>query len=200
MPFFRKKVKPEPPQWLIVGLGNPGLKYQYNRHNAGFLCIDVLSGKLGIKTDKMKFHGLIGLCELGGQRCVLMKPHTYMNRSGLAVGDCARFYKIPPERVLVISDDVSFDVGVLRIRRKGSHGGQKGLKNIAQHLGTEEFPRIKLGVGQKPHPDMDMADWVLSDFSKDELKVMRETCERACEALELIMQDEMEQAMGRYSH
>ena len=200
MPFFKRKPKPEPPQWLIVGLGNPGLKYQYTRHNAGYLCIDVLSSKLGVKTDKMKFHALIALCELGGQRCVLMKPHTYMNRSGLAVLDCARFYQIPPERVLVISDDVSLDFGVLRLRRKGSDGGQKGLRSIAEDLGTEEFPRIKLGVGQKPHPAMKMSDWVLSDLDKDEREILRNTCEQACEAAELIVQGEMEYAMAKYSH
>jgi len=199
MPFFRKKAKPEPPQWLIVGLGNPGLKYQYNRHNAGFLCIDVLLSKLGIKADKMKFHALIGLCEIAGQRCALMKPHTYMNKSGLAVGECARFYQIPPECVLVISDDIALDLGVRRLRRKGSDGGQKGLRSIAEHLGTQEFPRVKLGVGQKPHPEMDTAHWVLSDLHKDEQKILREACERACEAIELIVQDEMEAAMGKFS-
>ena len=201
MPFFRKKqkIKLAPPQWLIVGLGNPGLKYQYNRHNAGFLCIDVLSGKLGIKIDRLKFHGLIEMGELGGQRCVFMKPTTYMNKSGLGVAECMRFYQIPPERVLVISDDVSFDVGAMRIRRKGSDGGQKGLRSIIEYLGTQEFPRIKLGVGQKPHPDYDIADWVLSDMNKDELKRMRETCEQACAAIELIIKGEMEEAMAKYS-
>jgi len=199
MPLFRKKPKPGPPQWLIVGLGNPGLKYQYNRHNAGFLCIDVLANKLGIRADKLKFRALFELCEIAGQRCVLMKPQTYMNESGRAVAECVRFYQLPAEHVLVISDDISFDVGALRIRRKGSDGGQKGLRSIAAHLGTEDFPRIKLGVGQKPHADYDTADWVLSDFGSDELKIIREACERTCEAIELIVQDKMEEAMGKFS-
>jgi len=197
--FFRKKPKPDPPQWIIVGLGNPGLKYQYNRHNAGYLCIDVLSNKLGIAVAQVKFRSLTDLCEIAGQRCVLMKPTTYMNNSGQAVAECARFYQIPPERILVISDDIALDTGVLRLRRRGSDGGQKGLRSIAQHLGTQEFPRVKLGVGKKPHPEMDTAHWVLTDLHKDDQKILRETCEQACEAIALIVQDEMEQAMARYS-
>ena len=196
--FFRKN--PAAPQWLIAGLGNPGAKYKYNRHNAGFLCMDVLSDKHSIAVRQLKFHALLGFGELGGQRCVFMKPNTYMNESGRAVAECARFYQIPPERVLVIADDVSFEPGVLRIRRKGSSGGQKGVRSIIQHLGTEEFPRIKLGVGQKPHPDMDIASWVLSDLSQNDLKALRAACEDACAAAELIVKGEMEQAMARYGH
>ena len=197
MSFFKK---PAPPAWLIVGLGNPGAKYQYNRHNAGFLCLDVLADAQRVNVDKLKFHALIGLGEFAGQRCVLLKPNTYMNESGLAVGECARFYQIPPERVLVISDDISFAPGVLRIRRKGSDGGQKGLRSIIQHLGTEEFPRIKLGVGQKPHPDYDTADWVLSNMDKSELKALRAACGDACDAAELIVRGEIDEAMAKYSH
>ena len=197
MPFFRK---PGPPQWIIAGLGNPGRQYEYNRHNAGFLCIDVLSNEHRAKIDRLKFRALTGFAEIAGQRCLLMKPNTYMNSSGEAVGECAHFYQIPPERILAISDDVSFEPGVLRIRRRGSAGGQKGLKSIIEHLGTEEFPRIKLGVGQKPHSDYDIADWVLSNMSKEELKLLRAACEDACKAIELIVAGEMEQAMAKYGH
>jgi len=197
MPFFKK---PGPPQWIIVGLGNPGRQYEYNRHNAGFLCLDVLAQEHRCKVDRLKFHALTGFADIAGLRCLLMKPNTYMNNSGQAVGECARFYQIPPERVLVISDDVSFDPGVLRIRRRGSAGGQKGLKSIIEHLGTEEFPRVKLGVGNKPHPDYDIADWVLSNMNMDELKALRAACGDARRAVELIVQGEMDQAMGKYSH
>ena len=183
-----------------MGLGNPGRQYEYNRHNAGFLCLDVLSNERRVKVDRLKFRALTGFADIAGQRCLLMKPNTYMNESGLAVGECARFYRIPPERVLVISDDVSFNPGMLRIRRKGSAGGQKGLKSIIEHLGTEDFPRIKLGIGQKPHPDADIADWVLSNMGPEDLKSLRAACGDACRAIELIVRGEMEEAMGRYSH
>ena len=197
MPFFKK---PGPPQWLIVGLGNPGRQYEYSRHNAGFLCLDVLADEHRVKVDRLKFHALTGFAEIAGQRCLLVKPNTYMNESGLAVGECARFYHVPPERVLVVSDDVSFPPGVLRIRRRGSAGGQKGLKSIIEHLGTEDFPRIKLGIGQKPHPEYDIADWVLSNMSMEDLKSLRAACGDACKAIDLIVRGEMEEAMGKYSH
>ena len=197
MPFFRK---PGPPRWIIAGLGNPGRQYEYNRHNAGFLCLDVLAGEHRCKVDRLKFHALTGTAEIAGQRCLLCKPNTYMNESGRAVGACARFYQIPPERILVISDDVSFEPGTLRIRRKGSAGGQKGLKSIIEHLGTEDFPRVRLGVGQKPRPEMDIADWVLSNMGADELKALRAACGDACKAVELIVRGEIDQAMAKYSH
>ena len=196
MSFFRK---PAPPSWLIVGLGNPGRQYQYNRHNAGFLCLDVLAEGLGVKVDRLKWHALTGLAEIAGQRCVLMKPNTYMNRSGEAVAECARFYNIPPERVLVISDDISFAPGVLRIRRGGSAGGHNGLKSIIQHL-TQEFPRIKLGVGQMPHPDYQIVDWVLSDMAMEELKALRAACGDACAAIPMILAGDIDGAMSKYSH
>ncbi|MCL2299930.1 MAG: aminoacyl-tRNA hydrolase [Firmicutes bacterium] len=197
MSFFKK---PGPPRWIIAGLGNPGRQYEYNRHNAGFLCLDVLADERRCKIDRLKFHALTGITDIAGQRCLLCKPNTYMNKSGEAVGECARFYQIPPERVLVVCDDVSFPPGVLRIRRKGSSGGQKGVKSIIEHLGTEEFSRIKLGVGNKPHPDYDIADWVLSNMNTDELKALRAACGGACKAIELIVAGEIEQAMAKYSH
>jgi PTH1 family peptidyl-tRNA hydrolase len=200
MHFFRSSPPPGPPTWLIAGLGNPGRQYQYTRHNAGFLCLDVLADACGVKVDKLKWHALTGLAEIAGQRCVLMKPNTYMNGSGQAVAACAAFYQIPPARVLVISDDVSFAPGVLRIRRRGSAGGHNGLKSIIQHLGADEFPRIKLGVGQKPHPDYDIVDWVLSDLGLEELKALRAACGDACEAIPMILMGDIDGAMIKYSH
>ena len=153
---------------IIVGLGNPGEKYANTRHNAGFRMLEYLSERCGIRVDSIKFKALVGDGEVGGKRVLLMKPQTYMNLSGEAVAEAARFYKIPPENIIVFSDDVSLDVGAVRMRKKGSDGGQKGLRSIVTIMGTQDFPRIKFGVGAKPHPDYDMADWVLSEFTKEE--------------------------------
>lgn len=165
--------------YLIVGLGNPGDKYFNTRHNAGFLMMDYFSQRVGIRVDRIKFKALVGDGEVGGKRVLLMKPQTYMNNSGEAVAEAARFYKIPPENILVFSDDVSLDVGVVRMRKKGSDGGQKGLRSITTLMATQDFPRVKFGVGAKPHPDYDMADWVLSEFSKDEQKALFSCFEKA---------------------
>ncbi|MCL2532242.1 MAG: aminoacyl-tRNA hydrolase [Oscillospiraceae bacterium] len=197
--FRRKKENNKPPQWLVVGLGNPGLKYQFNRHNAGYLCLDVLSKQLGVTVGNVKFHSLTAPCDIAGIPCLLMKPTTYMNESGQAVAAAARAFDIPPERVLVLTDDISFDAGVLRIRRRGSDGGQKGLRSIAAHLDTEEYPRIKLGAGKKPTPQANTADWVLSDFFPEEKDDLRDACERACEAVEWIVRGDIDGAMGRYT-
>ncbi|MCL2445893.1 MAG: aminoacyl-tRNA hydrolase [Oscillospiraceae bacterium] len=197
--FRRKKENSNPPQWLIVGLGNPGLKHQFNRHNAGYLCIDMLSKQLGVTVGNVKFHSLTAACDIAGVPCLLMKPTTYMNESGRAVLAAAKAYDIPPERVLVLTDDISFEAGVLRIRRKGSDGGQKGLRSIAAHLETEEYPRIKLGAGKKPSPQANTADWVLSDFFPEEKEELRGACERACEAIALIVQGEIDAAMGKFT-
>ena len=158
----------QPVTHLIVGLGNPGEKYANTRHNVGFRMLEYLSERCGIRVDSIKFRALVGDGEVGGKRVLLMKPQTFMNLSGEAVAEAARFYKIPPENIIVFSDDVSLDVGAVRMRKKGSDGGQKGLRSITEHLSTQEFPRIKFGVGAKPHPDYDMADWVLSELSRDE--------------------------------
>jgi len=198
MAFFRKN--PAAPQWIIAGLGNPGRQYEYTRHNAGFLCLDVISNACRCKVDRLKFSALTGMCELGGQRCALMKPTTYMNKSGESIAACARFYQIPPERILVIFDDVSLPAGSLRIRRSGSAGGHNGIKSIIACLGTQEFPRIKLGVGSPPHADYDMADWVLSSMSEDDRKNLRKKSEEALTAAGLIVSGDIEQAMGKYSH
>lgn len=177
----------QPIEWLVAGLGNPGSKYENTRHNAGFRALDHYCAKTGCKIDKMKFKSLVGETTLGGARVLLIKPQTFMNLSGEAVRDAAAFYKIPPARILVLSDDVSLDVGTLRVRPKGSAGGQNGLKNIIYHLGSDEFPRVKIGVGKKPHPDYDLAAWVLSQFADDERKAIDTACADAMDAAACII-------------
>ena len=187
------------PQWLIVGLGNVGEKYDGTRHNVGFAVLDELAERAGVPVQRLKFRALTNTARVGGVQVLLMKPVTYMNLSGEAVGPAADFYKIPPERVLVLSDDVALPVGKLRLRRGGSAGGHNGLKNIIQHLGTDQFPRLKIGVGEKPHPDYDMADWVLGKFSGEDRKVIQAAAERAADAVEFLLQQGMDKAMGRYN-
>ncbi|WP_283673837.1 aminoacyl-tRNA hydrolase [Butyricicoccus sp. Marseille-Q5471] len=177
----------QPIEWLVVGLGNPGAKYEGTRHNAGFRALEGYCSRTGQKIDKIKYKALIGEGMLGGARVLFMKPQTFMNLSGEAVRDAAAFYNIPPERVIVLSDDISLDVGALRVRAKGSAGGQNGLKNIIQHLGTDEFPRVKIGVGQKPHPEYDLADWVLSRFTADEQQAIDKACADAVDAAACII-------------
>ena len=172
----------QPIEWLVVGLGNPGSKYDNTRHNAGFRALEGYCARTGLKIDKMKFKALVGEGMLGGRRVLFVKPQTFMNLSGEAVRDAAAFYKIPPE-----SDDVSLDVGTLRVRPKGSAGGQNGLKNIIYHLGSEEFPRVKIGVGKKPHPDYDLAAWVLGKFTAEEQKAIDKACEDAVSAAACII-------------
>ena len=196
MSFFHKS---GPPAWLIVGLGNPGRQYEFTRHNAGFLCVDVLANEAHVKIDRLKFSALTGLGELGGVRCLFLKPQPMMNLSGESVQEAAQFYKIPPERTLVIFDDISLPCGTLRIRRKGSDGGHNGIKSLNRHLGSQEFPRIKLGVGAKPHPDFDLADWVLSTMNKQELEALRAAITDACSAAELIVRGKIDDAMGSYN-
>lgn len=163
----KKEEAPKAPiTHLIVGLGNPGDKYFSTRHNAGFLCIDYIAQTVGVRIDRAKFHALCAEAQVGQHRVLLMKPQTLMNLSGTAVGEAATFYKIAPENIIVLSDDVTQAPGKLRVRRKGSAGGHNGLKDIIAHLGSENFPRIRIGVGEKPHPDYDLAAWVLSEFSK----------------------------------
>ncbi len=184
---------------LVVGLGNPGDKYTFTRHNAGFLSIDFIAQKLGIKIDRVKFKSLCGECVVSGKRTLFMKPQTFMNLSGEAVREAADFYKIPPENILVICDDVNFDVGIIRIRRKGSDGGQNGVKNIIYQLGSDEFPRIKVGIGKKPSPDYDMKDFVLSQFGEAEKKTLYSTFENIYNSVELILNDKIDDAMSHYS-
>ena len=196
--FFASK-KAGPVEWLVVGLGNPGSKYEWTRHNMGFLVVDELAERLSIPVQRLKFKALTNTAVLGGKSVLLMKPTTYMNLSGEAVGQAARFYKIPPERVLVISDDVSLPQGKLRVRRSGSAGGHNGLKNIIAHLGTDQFPRIKVGVGQKPSPDSDMVNWVLGTFTGQDRKVMEEAISRAADAVTVLLQHGIDQAMASYN-
>ena len=185
--------------WLIVGLGNPGEKYENTRHNVGFQVIDELAERQGKPVQRLKFKALTGLLTIGGEKALVMKPVTYMNLSGEAVRPAADFYKLPPERILVISDDVALAAGRLRIRAKGSAGGHNGLKSIIQHLGTDQFPRVRVGVGEKPHPDYDMADWVLGKFQGEDKKVIDGAVKRAADAVECLLKEGPDRAMNRFN-
>ena len=186
-------------EYLIVGLGNPDRKYENTRHNCGWLAIDYIAEKLGIKVNKIKYKSFVGEAAIGGKKALLMKPTTYMNNSGQAVIEAMNFYKIPPENVVVIFDDVSLDVGKMRIRQKGSDGGQKGMRSIIYLSGSDAFPRIKIGIGAKPNPDWDLADWVLSRFSDDERKTLEKIFENAYEAVGLIIDGKTDRAMNRFN-
>lgn len=195
----KNKPAAQPIDWLVVGLGNPGKKYENNRHNTGFRVMDALCSKHSVRCDRSKFHALTGEAVLGGHRCLLMKPQTFMNASGDAVAEAADFYKIPPEHVLVIFDDISLPVGALRIRPKGSAGGQNGVKSIIAMMGSEQFPRIKVGVGAKPHPDYDLADWVLSNVTEEELPAMNDAVERAVLAVSELIANCVPAATQKYN-
>lgn len=197
--FSRNKAPSGPPEYIIVGLGNPSRQYELTRHNAGFLFADLLADKNNIKISKIQFKSVTAVIDLGGHRCLLMKPQTFMNNSGEAVKQAASFYKIPPEKIIVVFDDISLPCGKLRIRRKGSAGGHNGIKSIIYHLNSDNFPRIKLGVGEKPHPDYELADWVLSNFKKDEIPQLREAAENACSAAELMISGDIDRAMSSYN-
>ena len=185
--------------WLVVFLGNPGLRYEGTRHNAGFMTADALARKKNISINRSRFQALTASCPIGDTTVLLMKPQTYMNLSGEAVGQAARFYKIPADHVLVVSDDITLPIGAMRIRTKGSAGGHNGLKNIISVLGTEEFPRIRLGVGSPPHPDYDTVDWVLSVFRDRDAVDMAEAAKRAADAVECFIAQGPEKAMNLYS-
>ena len=185
--------------WLLVCLGNPGDQYDNTRHNVGFMVADQLGERYGLPIQKLKFKALTNMFSISGEKVLVMKPVTYMNLSGEAVRPAADFYKIPPERILVISDDTALDPGKLRIRIKGSAGGHNGLKNIIQHLGTDQFPRVRVGVGQKPHPDYDLADWVLGKFQGEDKKAMDEAVKRAADAVECILKEGVDRAMNRFN-
>ena len=196
---IEKKEDSTPITHIIVGLGNPGEKYTYTRHNAGFLAIDYLLNKYSVSCDRLKFNALIGEIKLGGIRALLMKPQTSMNLSGTAIKQACDFYNIPPENVIVLSDDASFDIGKLRIRKGGSAGGHNGLKNIIECLGTDTFPRVKLGVGQKPSPDYDIADWVLARIPKESEKTFLKLLDYIPSILELMLTGNTEKAMCDYN-
>lgn len=199
--FFKKKEfsSSNAPEFLIVGLGNPGDKYEYTRHNIGFLTLDRLTVEENFKINKIKFKSLLGEVNIGSHRCIVIKPQTFMNNSGEAVREVASFYKIPPENIIVIFDDISLPCGKIRIRRKGTDGGHNGIKSIIYHLNSDMFPRIKVGVGAKPHPDYDLADWVLSNFKKDELEEIKTATSNSCEALRLIIDGKTDLAMNKFN-
>lgn len=194
--LFQKKA---PVTWLIAGLGNPGEQYENTRHNVGFRVIDELADRGDFSVQRLKFRALTNTAVIGGQGVLVMKPVTYMNLSGEAVGEAARFYKLPSDHVLVISDDVDLSLGRLRIRKGGSAGGHNGLKSIIQHLGTNQFPRLKVGVGGKPHPDYDMADWVLGKLQGEDKKIMDEAVRRAAQAVECLLSQGLDKAMNQYN-
>lgn len=185
--------------FIIAGLGNPGAKYEMTRHNAGFLAVDLLGIREHFDIKKLKHHALTADVSLGGKRCLVMKPQTMMNNSGEAIGEAARFYKVAPENIIIVYDDVSLDVGKTRIRRKGSAGGHNGIKSIIAHLGSEDFPRVKIGVGKKPDASYDLADWVLGRFPKDKEKELKAALENAGEAVKLIVQGDIDRAMNLYN-
>jgi len=194
--FFGKSNSVE---WLVVCLGNVGDQYDNTRHNIGFEVADELAERKNIPVQKLKHKALTNTAEIGGKKVLLMKPVTYMNLSGEAAGEAARFYKIPPERVLVVCDDVALPAGKLRIRKGGSAGGHNGLKSLIQHLGTDQFPRVRIGVGQKPHPDYDMADWVLGKFQGEDRKTMDAAVKRAADAVECLLREGADRAMNQFN-
>lgn len=185
--------------WVIVGLGNPGENYVRTRHNAGFRALACLAAKLGVKIDRAKFRALTAQATWQGQKLLLVKPQTFMNNSGLAVMDAVNFYKLPPERVIVIFDDISLPVGRLRVRADGSAGGHNGIKSIIGCLNSQSFPRVKIGVGQKPHPEYDLADWVLSNFTKDEDAHIARAAEAAAEAALTVLTQGVTEAAAKFN-
>ena len=198
--FLRKKATVSPsgsPEFMVVGLGNPGRDYEFTRHNAGFLTLDHIAVEENVEIKKLKYKALIGDTVISGHRCLLVKPQTFMNNSGESVREISQFYKIPPEKIIVIFDDISLPCGKLRIRRKGTDGGHNGIKSIIYHLNSDNFPRIKVGVGAKPHPDYKLADWVLSTFKKDEMEELKKAIEKATEVLPYMLDGEIDKAMNK---
>lgn len=191
--------KPGAVSWLVVFLGNPGLRYEGTRHNAGFMAADAMAKAQNVVINKSRFKALTAVCTIGGENVMLMKPQTYMNLSGEAVIQAVNFYKIPPEHVIVVSDEISLPIGKLRIRTKGSAGGHNGLKDIIAKLGTSDFPRIRLGVGAPPHPDYDMKDWVLAAFKGQDAADMEDACRRAAAAIECYITRGADRAMNLFN-
>lgn len=186
-------------EYIICGLGNPGTEYENTRHNIGFMTIDTLCEKLGVNCKKLKFKSLTCDAVISGRRCLIIKPTTYMNKSGEAVTEAMQFYKIPPERTIIVYDDISLEPGKMRIRRKGSDGGHNGIKNIIYLSGSDAFPRIKMGVGAKPHPDYNLADWVLGHFKKEDGEALEKCFNNAVSALELMVEGKIDEAMNKYN-
>lgn len=186
-------------EYIIAGLGNPGMEYDNTRHNAGFNVLDTLASQLGENINRLKFKGKTAEASINGKRCLLLKPTTYMNNSGESIVAAMEFYKIDISHVIVVCDDISLDTGKLRIRRKGSHGGHNGLRSICELTGSGDFPRIKIGVGKKPHPDYDLAKWVLGKFGKEDSERMKESAENACECIRLMVQEKTDEAMNKFN-
>ena len=196
--FFKEKTGGAV-SWLLVCLGNPGIKYKDTRHNVGFHAADAMENREHFRVDKLKFKALTGTCTLGGEKVLVMKPQTMMNLSGQAVQQAANFYKIPPEHIIVVFDDISLPVGKLRVRPSGSAGGHNGIKDIIAKLGSQNFPRVKIGVGEKPNPQYDLAAWVLGHPTQSEWKTIEETILRGLDAAECIITHGADQAMSRYN-
>ncbi len=201
--LFKKIEKPTdttPITHIVVGLGNPGAEYEKTRHNIGFHAIDYIASRLSVKIDRSRFNALVTEAKIGTHRVLLMKPLTFMNNSGTAIREATLFYKIPPENVIVLHDEISFDAGNFRIRRKGSAGGHNGLKSIIAHLCSDTFPRIKIGVGQKPSPDYDLVSWVLGKLPKDDLLLIEKRYEDIYDATSLMVDGKIDEAMCKHSH
>lgn len=186
-------------EYVIAGLGNPGMEYDGTRHNAGFFTIDTLAEQLGVQINRLRFKGKTAEATIEGKRCLLLKPTTYMNLSGESVVQALEFYKIDASKLIVIYDDISLDPGKLRIRRKGSHGGHNGMRSIIDLTGRDDFSRIKMGVGKKPHPDYDLAKWVLGKFGKEDSTKLREAADNACECVKLMVQGKTDEAMNKHN-
>ena len=194
----QEKKDRQPVTYLVAGLGNPGTKYQNTRHNAGFQALETLGSKYGSTVDRLRFHALVGECTIGTCRILLMKPQTFMNASGEAIQEAANWYKIAPDHIIILCDDITLDVGRLRVRRKGSHGGHNGLKSIIQQLGTDEFPRIRIGVGIPPK-DYDIVDWVLGQFDTEDRKTMADSTTKAAEAVVELLLHGVEAAANQFN-
>ena len=197
--FFKKKEFGGSFDYLIVGLGNPGIEYENTRHNAGFMCIDYIAKNCGVNLNKFKHKAYYAQTDLGGKRVVLVKPQTYMNNSGEAVTPLLNFFKIDKQNLIVVCDDISLDVGKIRVRRKGSDGGQKGMRSIIEQLGFDNFARVKMGIGKKPNPNYDLAKWVLSKFKADEQADLDNAIKNASSAVELIVKGQIDKAMNNYN-
>ena len=185
--------------WLIVGLGNPGREYEKTRHNVGFRCLDLIADQLNVKVDKLKYQGLYCQTNYKGKKLFLLKPQTYMNLSGRSVLQLSAYFNIPPQRIIVLFDDISLEPGRLRVRANGSAGGHNGIKSIISSLGTDRFPRVKIGVGAKPHPDYDLADWVLGKFVGEDKKAIDAAVKKAADAIECILKDGMDRGMNKFN-
>lgn len=196
---FKKNTQTGSIEYLIVGLGNPGKEYENTRHNCGFIALDYMAEKLSCNINKIKFKSTVGECEINSHRCLLMKPSTFMNLSGQAVVEAMNFYKIPPQNVIIIFDDISLDVGKMRVRRKGSDGGQRGMQNIIYLSGSQDFPRIKVGIGKKPHPEYDLKKWVLSRFTDADKKLMLPLLDNIIDAVSHIVDGNIDKAMNLYN-